>query len=242
MILNITEVLGRSEQGVTRPFICRCDDGCIYFVKGLDSNRESQVKEWVVACLARELGLPVAPFALVYADPALTNLPMCEGLGEGYSFGSKKIQVTEITYPNIREVPLDQQLDVLALDWWIKNLDRTLSENGGNPNLFWEPQENQLVVIDHNQAFDTDFCSADFVDYHVFKDKYRQLFEDIVTRADYVLRFEKALLKWDIICAEIPASWYFLDEDMSVKANVNVNEMKQILERVTNQNFWDIGE
>ena len=106
MSLNIIEVLGRSEQGVTRPFICRCDDGCIYFVKGLDSNRESQIKEWVVGSLASDLGLPVAPFSLVYADAALTRLSVCEGLGEGYSFGSRKIQVTELTYPNIRHVPL----------------------------------------------------------------------------------------------------------------------------------------
>ncbi len=170
MSLNIIEVLGRSEQGVTRPFICRCDDGCIYFVKGLDSNRESQIKEWVVGSLASDLGLPVAPFSLVYADAALTRLSVCEGLGEGYSFGSRKIQVTELTYPNIRHVPLELQLDMLAFDWWIKNQDRTLSENGGNPNLFWEPQDSKLMVIDHNQAFDADFCSEDFLNYHVFKE------------------------------------------------------------------------
>ena len=95
--LNIIEILGRADQGVTRPFICRCDDENTYFVKGLDSNRDSQVKEWVAGKLALALNLPIAPFSLVYADPAFVQVPGYEGLGNGFSFGSKKKQVTELS-------------------------------------------------------------------------------------------------------------------------------------------------
>jgi hypothetical protein len=31
----IEEVLGRAHQGLTLPFICRGDDGAVYFVKGI---------------------------------------------------------------------------------------------------------------------------------------------------------------------------------------------------------------
>ena len=36
----IEEIIGRSVQGVTRPFICRGDDGIVYFVKGRGAGSE----------------------------------------------------------------------------------------------------------------------------------------------------------------------------------------------------------
>jgi hypothetical protein len=32
MTIEIIEIMGRSRQGITRPFICRGDDGHVYFV------------------------------------------------------------------------------------------------------------------------------------------------------------------------------------------------------------------
>lgn len=37
--IDIDEVIGRSEQGKTRPFICRGCDGHLYYVKGRDAGR-----------------------------------------------------------------------------------------------------------------------------------------------------------------------------------------------------------
>lgn len=41
MTVEIVEILRRSEQGMTKPFICRGDDGEIYFVKGQNAGHRS---------------------------------------------------------------------------------------------------------------------------------------------------------------------------------------------------------
>ncbi len=64
-MVQIVEIAGRSEQGMTRPFICRGDDGNAYFVKGIEAGRRSQVCEWIAGMLALELDLPIAPFEIV---------------------------------------------------------------------------------------------------------------------------------------------------------------------------------
>ncbi|KZZ53939.1 hypothetical protein A3758_26590, partial [Oleiphilus sp. HI0118] len=239
--LNITEILGRADQGVTRPFICRCNDNNTYFVKGLDSTRESQVKEWVAGKLALILELPIAPFSLVYADPELARLPEYNGLGNGLSFGSKKKQVTELSYSDLGDVPTDLQVCVLAFDWWIQNWDRTLTVSGGNPNLFWSPEVKELVVIDHNQAFDPSFSEKDFMNYHVFKDKIPLLFDDMMRREEFSTRFINALDNWNDICSQIPEAWFYLDDAMTVRSSVNLGQMKSIVNRINSPGFWKLA-
>ncbi|WP_409527298.1 HipA family kinase [Rhizobium sp. BK591] len=51
MPIEIEEVLRRSDQGVTRPYICRGADGKLYYVKGKDAGYESLVKEWIAGTL-----------------------------------------------------------------------------------------------------------------------------------------------------------------------------------------------
>ena len=64
MGLTVVEVLERSKQGRTEPYLCRCDDDAVYFVKGPRATRRGLVAEWVCARLATELGLPIAPYAI----------------------------------------------------------------------------------------------------------------------------------------------------------------------------------
>ena len=40
-------------------------------------------------------------------------------------------------------------------DAWVRNNDRTLAAQGGNPNLTWDG--NKLYVIDHHLIFDSEF-------------------------------------------------------------------------------------
>ena len=81
-MIQIIEILGRSEQGMTRPFICRGEDNNIYFVKGVGAGRRSQVCEWLAGNLALELGLPIAPFRIVDVPFALAeNNPQYSELG-----------------------------------------------------------------------------------------------------------------------------------------------------------------
>lgn len=240
LIPNVIELLGRSTQGVTKPFICRCDDGHVYFVKGIDAGRASQVKELVSAMLANELGLPIAPYCKVYISPELSNFGSFTGLGSGLAFGSRKLQVSELTMSDLNLIPNKTKMDVLAFDWWIKNWDRTLSKFGGNPNLFWQPEDKKLVVIDHNQAFDRSFSNSDFMDYHIFRGLLKELFEDIVCRAEYSERFEQALHSWNTNCTEIPPEWFFSDIEMTVQADVTLNELKAVLDRVYQPDFWNL--
>ena len=43
MTLEVVEIIGRSKQGFTKPYICRCDDGEIYFVKGRSATRRGLI-------------------------------------------------------------------------------------------------------------------------------------------------------------------------------------------------------
>jgi hypothetical protein len=73
--VEIVEIMGRSEQGVTRPFICRGDDGHVYFVKGRGAGMRSLICEWIAGQLGRRLGLPIAPFEIVEVGPERNRYP-----------------------------------------------------------------------------------------------------------------------------------------------------------------------
>ncbi len=84
---------------------------------------------------------------------------------------------------------------MLLFDWWVHNEDRHLTLRGGNPNLLWDMQLGQLVVIDHNQAFDRDFNASRFLDSHVFAACWNRIYGDHVERGRYQTRMENVLSK-----------------------------------------------
>ena len=141
MTVQIVEIIGRSKQGITLPFICRGDDDNTYFVKGVGAGRRSQVCEWIAGNMGLELGLPIAPFKIVdVPEELIENNAIYRDLGVGPAFGSQKQRIMELNYAGINHVPAELQRAVLAFDWWVQNEDRHLTETGGNPNLFWEPE------------------------------------------------------------------------------------------------------
>ena len=99
-IVQIVEVLGPAEQGISRPFRCRGDDGHIYYVKGHQTNRASLWAEWICAHLARALELPLPPFGLVKIDETL----LCElprewrALGAAHRVPSYCLDVKPLNY------------------------------------------------------------------------------------------------------------------------------------------------
>ena len=199
MTVQIVEVLRRSEQGITLPFICRGEDGEIYFVKGRSAGRRSQICEWIAGKLALTFGLPMAPFCLVDVPDELVEADgtrTLRDLGAGLAFGSQWQEAMELTVSAIWEIPEEIQQDVLAFDWWIHNGDRLLTDQGGNPNLLWRPASRELVVIDHNQAFDPDFDPDNCLDRAVFASQRLLLFGERLTRPDYNDRFSAALADW----------------------------------------------
>jgi hypothetical protein len=241
--VHIEEVLRRSHQGMTRPFICRGDDGATYFVKGVGAGRRSQIAEWVAGNLGLALGLPIAPFSIVEVPEELimADSPLrLADLGSGPAFGSLLQEAMELTPTNVSEVPDDLQRDLLAFDWWIRNDDRNLTETGGNPNLFWEPSSSGLVVIDHNQAFDPNFDPENFLKYHVFAAQQTNVFGDMHRRREYTTRFESALDGWSGIREAIPLAWLFADSEMTVAVNFDVEAAYRLLKRYTRDDFWNV--
>lgn len=240
---QIIEIIGRADQGVTRPFICRGDDEQIYFVKGRGAGRRSLICEWIAGGLAVALGLPVAPFKVVDVPGSLISLGARSDLGElgeGPAFGSSRMQVTELTLAHLVQIPESAQIDVLAFDWWVKNGDRNLSENGGNPNLFWDMQRNDLVVLDHNQAFDPHFSALMFAELHVFRAYCRKVFGDWVVQEGLARRFEAALAGWDDICDTVPHEWWFVDPEMTIPVDFDRFATLNRLMQCRGDAFWNL--
>lgn len=238
--IEIVEVIRRSEQGATRPYICRASNGDLYFVKGIGAGRRSQLCEWIAGRLAQSLGLPIAPFAVVDVPAEL----IAEGgaslseLGVGPAFGSREMRVNEFTLANLSEVPDEVQQHLLVFDKWVRNGDRMLREQGGNPNLFLEPRDHALVVIDHNLAFDPKFDINELLEYHVFRSQVRGLASDFLKRAEYNARLSKALNLWPDILAEIPPQWWFLDQEQTVPADFDKQQAYAWLTQYQQDEFW----
>lgn len=244
MDVVIEEIIGRSVQGVTRPFICRGDDGIVYFVKGRGAGKRSLILEWIVGQLAFKFGLPVAPFQIVEIPPELlsvTTIPDVKSeLGSGNAFGSQKQLVNELTVSHFEHISDTLQCDVLAFDWWVRNADRTLSETGlGNPNLFWNITSNSLLVIDHNQAFEAEFSKSEFLQSHAFYKQRLNLFNNPALQLEYSNRFSEILAVWDEICHTVPEEWWFFDDEKTIPTDIQRNEMYQQLTYYQNINFWE---
>lgn len=243
MSVQIVEIMGRAIQGVTRPFKCRGDDGHVYFVKGRGAGRRSQICEWIAGQLALRLGLPIAPFDIVEVPQMLIDLDLSgelRDLGAGPAFGSRRLGVVELSVSHLAHVPAAVQRDVLAFDWWVCNADRTLTVLGGNPNLFWDIETQELVVIDHNQAFDRAFSPADFGQSHVFIRQWPAVTRDRVYQQVLAGQFAAAMTDWEAICNTVPSEWWFVDAEQTVPTDFNVAATRQLLMRFQAQNFWSL--
>lgn len=241
MSVQIVEIIGRATQGITKPFICRGEDEHIYFVKGQGAGKRSLICEWLAGNLALRLGLPLAPFEIVDVPDSLIQLGMRDDLrelGAGLAFGSRKLAVVELSISHLEYVPEAMQRDVLAFDWWVRNDDRTLGEAGGNPNLFWDVEREQLVVIDHNQAFDAGFSVENFAALHAFHGQIDALCGDWVVQQQYCDRFAQALSDWDVICNTVPPEWWFVDPEQTLPTDFDRDAMRQLLLRCQADTFW----
>lgn len=231
---QVVEVLRRSEQGVTRPFICRTEDDQEFWVKGRGAGTRALCCEWVAGRLAQALKLPIADFSLLWVPPELVEqsvMPEIADLGAGPVFGSLNVPgVREVCMRDVRYIPVGLRLLVLAFDWWITNADRTLGERGGNPNLLWAVgQEAALRMIDHNVAFDRGFRAEPFFHAHIFGEEREQ-------RREAVLEARARLA--DIACGvrgiwhEMPEEWHFVDTLQSVPTDFSLEEVERTLGRL----------
>lgn len=244
MSLTIVEVLERSVQGRTEPYVCRGDDGEVYFVKGRSATRRGLIAEWLCARLGEAFGLPIAPYAIAHVPEELIEADLTgwlRDLGAGNVFASRRVNAVELTEAHRRLVPEAQRRDVIAFDWWVHNGDRNLTALSGNSNLLWNPADGgSLVVIDHNLAFDPEFSAADFVELHVFSDDISLMFSDFLLRDVYTARFANALGIWEEACHNLPESWMFIDPEQTIPVEFPFAQIKELLNRALSETFWSL--
>lgn len=231
--LQVTEIMRRLEQGMTRPFLVRAEDDVLYVAKGRETTQRGLIAEWICAHLAQQLGLPIPAFTLLQVSPELVSAlgPEVAALGHGAVFGSSQQSgVQEFAVTQLKRVDAQQRRMLLAFDWWVENADRSLSAHGGNPNLLWNAAQSKLLVIDHNLAFDTDFDEASFFETHVFRQEADTVFDDLVCRAETSVRLDAALSCFDAAVQAIPPEWLWLDgEARTLPVQVDFTAIKRRL-------------
>lgn len=231
-VLQVTEIVRRLDQGMTRPFIVRAEDDDLYVAKGRETTQRGLMAEWICAQLANEIGLPIPEYSLLEVPQELAAAMGADGaaLGSGIVFGSRQeVNAQEFSVPQLKRIGADQRRLLLAFDWWIENGDRSLTPHGGNPNLLWRASEQRLVVIDHNLAFDPDFDESAFFETHVFRDDADALFGDLVCRAETSAVLGAALGRFDAAVASLPAAWHWIDSAQTVPVQVDLKAIKDRL-------------
>ncbi|MES2709134.1 MAG: HipA family kinase [Verrucomicrobiota bacterium] len=256
----ITEVLSRSEQGTTRPFLCRGEDGQLYYVKGRYAGLRSLCCEWVGGRLAEKLGLRTPQITMVEVPEKLIECsarPDIKDLGEGLAFGSARVEAAqEISWESLQYIPWHNQALILFFDWWVQNEDRTLSACGGNPNLLitagppdeeiWLEQAEQMPSIiwtfDFNLAFDPPFHKGRFWDGHIFAAARRHWSADFM--AETTRRVELIMKDFLFLFASLPEAWLYIDGDDNLPMQLDLDVVLRTLRRPLDQpaEFWSNHE
>jgi hypothetical protein len=243
MPVEIEEIVGRSKQGVTAPYICRGSDKKLYFVKGKGAGYDSLFKEWVAGQLARRFGLPIPRFELVLVPKELYEIGrdgFLRDLGFGLMFGSeRKENVNEISMINIKETPAELKRDIAAFDWWIQNGDRTLTESGGNPNILWSDTHRQLFIIDHNLAFDETVTLNSQLQSHIFSQSLSEICAEKALQDHYRAKFKAAISDLAQILRDIPDRWHYVDEGCTISISLSAERVEAILQRYQMPTFWE---
>jgi hypothetical protein len=242
-IIDIVAIHGRTAEGngVSRPFRCEGDDGRDYFVKLKNAGYQCLVKEWVAGRLAQEMGLPVAEVSQVRISPDLIagNQEYETEMGHGIAFGSVKVEAAErLSLEFIRHDDSGVLSRILLFDWWVRNADRALTEIGGNPNLLWEIHPGRVVMIDHDNAFDSSFDVAAFRQFHALRTHLGSW--DPVSRAELSVWLEAGLGRLDGIWSEIPEDW-LVDSYGDSQCGLDKEGLKAVLLSFRKDpDFWTI--
>ncbi|ELY4482953.1 hypothetical protein EHJ13_11965 [Cronobacter dublinensis] len=237
--LHVIEIIRRIPDCSTEPFLCRCDDGELYVIKGMPSvPRVQLIAEWISAHIAKSLGLSLPDFGMAYVDRALTQyIPEWKNaLYEGHAFATKFIPgVAPITFSQAhKNVAEQEQKKIYLFDKWINNSDRNLSPQAGNVNIIYDYQNDRYYLIDHNLAFDQN-VDEDAFDYHVYAPRHRSWIFDIVDKPlceDELIR-SKAILP---VCIDlIPDEWLPETEEARIEC---FEKIEELLNRNDTDVFW----
>ena len=198
---KIVSIIRRSEQGITRPFQCRTEDGEAYWCKGLQQNIDGLRREWVCGMLANELKLPIREFEALDCPLELYEewLRVSGEAGRAHDtfvtdkmhvvFGSKHVdQINDLRCVEQLIKLADKRIltRVLLFDKLIHNTDRTFR----NSNILLPMKSaSSFYLIDHGNAFNCEYARAEFLNDHIFSLAYagmqkvevESLFNDMVS-------------------------------------------------------------
>jgi hypothetical protein len=244
MSVTITEISSRSEQGVTRPFLCRAENGSLYYVKGRYAGYRALCSEWVGGRLGKLMGLPIPDFCIAEVPRNLveaSDRADAADLGSGLVFASSFVEdAQEITYADVGKVDACLKLKVMLFDWWVRNEDRTLTEYGGNPNLLRTAGAGQLHAIDLNLAFDDTFDEARFWQSHIFNGAVTVWPYEF--KQEMIRQMRAALEKLPEIWSELPDEWRNPGGHPGGADGLDLAMLKQRLKRfeACPEEFWAI--
>ncbi|HEX3720371.1 MAG TPA: HipA family kinase [Verrucomicrobiae bacterium] len=237
MPIHITEIVSRSGQGITRPFLCRGDDGKFYYVKGNYAGRKALCAEWVAGRLGERLDLPIPPFVQAFISDEIVRYSARDDiadLGAGLAFGSEKVNNTdELRLPLADSIDRRLCAKILLFDWWTCNGDRTLSAHGGNPNLLWFARDRKVIVIDHNLAFEETEMEGFWRD-HIFREDagaWDQAFQE-----EMVPLLRRGLEDLPEFWRELPLEW------TEAAAGLTLEGLRTLLSRFESdpRTFWHV--
>lgn len=229
-MLEIVEIVGPSEQGKSKPYLCRGEDERLYYIKGQNAPSSARCREWIVGNLAKAFGLPVPPFCLVKISSELLveTRPEWHNIGIGIAFASAKQDGYQWFEHGFADSVVQQlRRDLVMFDWWVRNQDR----EANNTNLLWESVSKSLLVIDFDAAFDASFFPTFFHNYHLFCGDWKDVSDDCLLRADYEERFKQALAVLEEACDNLPLEW--IKGEGSSDGELSLNEVRTVLGRCT---------
>lgn len=210
---RIEAIVQMSEQGVTHPFRCMAEDH-EWWCKGWHTGVCSLVREWVCACLARGLGLPIPDFAIMEVPlemfdgwASFQDKPQCLVLpGQPFVFASRNVPrcVDVEALDSLKEMSEELREQIFLFDHAIRNLDRS----DGNSNLLLAEKDGQTAffyVIDHNNAFDGAFSEEAFREAHIMRPLIKMTEEKAVVFRERVRRWVETSL--EACWSEMPDEW-----------------------------------
>lgn len=237
-MLDVIEIQQKASQGRTEPYLCRLSDNKRYYVKGPQAGAKGLINEAVCAYLGNALKLDVPAHCCAYLPQGLLRFDDAASrvLGDGDSmvFASELIpDLLEVTPTSVLTMPEQCARDLFLFDYWIRNEDRTMTENGGNPNLFYRAASKQYVVLDHNLAFDSGYDFNANANVHLAYNAWFNVQHDALWRAHYSAKLAIALQGLPQYAATLPPAW--LEAAPGYLAEIN-----DTLSLFNSDEFWEV--
>lgn len=234
--LQVDEVVGKIESGMTEPYRCRLEDDRLYALKGRQALSRGLIAEAVCAKLGHRLNLPIPDSAIASVDSDLIAASEDKGfgyaIGEGMAFASLwRDSTIPINRSWIERADRSTLARIYVFDHWVLNGDRTLTELGGNPNLLIDLASGELVVIDHNLAFSTDYDPTE-LEVHACRQAWVDERQILVFNEQCRAAMEDSLTILPELFESLPREWRDATPDIE-------DEILNVLQRIETTQFWD---